>query len=116
MAMETAARMAAATSSKRQASTDSDRHEATPHKNKEAVSMDRPTDEELKSHLIQTNEEFRRLSIEHSDYDHRLTDLENRYHLTDEEQLEEVRLKKLKLHHKDRMTEIMREYLSHQVV
>jgi uncharacterized protein YdcH (DUF465 family) len=78
--------------------------------------MERPTEEELKSHLMQTNEEFRRLSIEHSEYDHKLSDLETRHHLTDEEQLEEVRLKKLKLHHKDRMTQIMREYRSHQVV
>jgi len=78
--------------------------------------MERPTEEELKSHLMQCNEEFRRLIAEHSEYDHKLTDLESRHHLTDEEQIEEIRLKKLKLHHKDRMTEIMREYRTHQVV
>jgi uncharacterized protein YdcH (DUF465 family) len=100
----------------RQASTHDLRPGVATSYHKEDFPMERPTEEELKAHLIQSNEEFRRLSIEHSEYDHRLTDLETRYHLTDEEQLEEVRLKKLKLHHKDRMREIMREFLSHQVV
>jgi uncharacterized protein YdcH (DUF465 family) len=78
--------------------------------------MERTTEAELKSHLMQCNEEFRRLSTEHSEYDRKLTDLESRHHLTEEEQIEEVRLKKLKLRLKDRMSEIMRDHRTHQVV
>lgn len=83
---------------------------------KEAFEMERPTEEELKAHLMQSNDEFRRLWIEHTEFDHRLTDLESRHHLTDDEQIEEHRLKKLKLKAKDQMTNIIREYRSHQVV
>ena len=78
--------------------------------------MERPTEEELKAHLMQSNDEFRRLCREHTEFDHKLTDLESRHHLTEDEQIEEIRLKKLKLRAKDRMTDIIREYRSHQVV
>ena len=83
---------------------------------KEAFEMERPTEEELKTHLMQSNDEFRRLSVEHSEFDHKLTDLESRHHLTEDEQIEEIRLKKLKLRAKDRMRDIILEYRSHQVV
>ena len=64
-------------------------------------------EEELKAHLMATNEGFRRLAQEHARYHSQLEALEAKAHLTDEEQLEEVRLKKLKLHLKDQMNEIM---------
>ena len=69
--------------------------------------MDRNTQEELKAHLMQTDEGFRRLVNEHSDYAHKLEDLAAKPHPTEEEQLEEVRLKKLKLRLKDQMNAII---------
>ena len=65
--------------------------------------MDRNAQEELKAHLMQTDEEFRRMVNEHSDFAHKLDELASRPHLTEQEQIEEVRLKKLKLHMKDRI-------------
>ena len=71
--------------------------------------------EELKAHLIANNEEFRRLSSQHSEFARKLDDLESLRHLTDEQQLEETRLKKLKLRLKDQMEAIMSQYRSQQV-
>jgi uncharacterized protein YdcH (DUF465 family) len=60
--------------------------------------------------LMETNEEYRTLSEQHSQYDDRLDELGSRIHLTTEEEVEEHRLKKLKLQTKDRMYAILREY------
>ena len=65
--------------------------------------MDRNAQEELKAHLMQTDEGFRRLVSEHSDYAHQLEELTSRPYLTEQQQIEEVRLKKLKLHAKDQI-------------
>src|SRR5712692_7309936 len=77
--------------------------------------MERITEEQIKAHLMETNEEFRRLAAEHSDYARRLDDLEARLHLSEQEQVEEVRLKKLKLRLKDQMEAIVRGSRSQQV-
>jgi len=66
--------------------------------------------EELKAHLMATSEGFRRLAAQHSEYAHRLDDLEAHPHPTYEEELEETRLKKMKLRVKDQMEAIMVEY------
>jgi uncharacterized protein YdcH (DUF465 family) len=63
--------------------------------------------EELKAHLMATNEEYRGLASQHSEFAHKLDELESLPHLTDQEQLEEVRLKKLKLRLKDQMEAIV---------
>ncbi len=60
--------------------------------------------------LMETNEEYRTLSEQHSQYDDRLDELGSRIHLTTEEEVEEHRLKKLKLQTKDRMYAILREH------
>jgi uncharacterized protein YdcH (DUF465 family) len=73
----------------------------------ELPNMERIALEELKAHLMATNEEFRRLATQHSEYAHQLDELESHSHLTEQEQLEEVRLKKLKLHLKDQMEAIV---------
>ena len=69
--------------------------------------MERNAQEDLKAHLIATNEEYRRLSGEHSEFARKLDALESLPHLTEEEQLEEHRLKKMKLHLKDQMEAIV---------
>lgn len=73
------------------------------------------TQEELKAHLMQTSEEYRTLADEHSGYHERLEALEAKSHLTDEDVVEEHRLKKLKLHLKDQMNEILARYRHQQV-
>ncbi len=77
--------------------------------------MDRNAQEELKAHLMQTDESFRRLVNEHSDLAHKLEDLASRPYLTEVEQIEEVRLKKLKLHAKDQIEAILRGYRTQNV-
>ena len=49
------------------------------------------------------SEEIERLHSEHSRYAQRLEELLQKPYLSEDEQLEEVRLKKLKLHAKDRI-------------
>ena len=63
-----------------------------------------------RDHLLATHDEFRKLAQEHSSYEQRLSSLTHRRFLTDEEKLEEVRLKKLKLRLKDQMESIEKQY------
>ena len=63
--------------------------------------------EELKAHLMATDEEYRRLASEHSQYAKKLDALEALPHLSAEEEVEEIRLKKLKLRLKDQMEAIV---------
>jgi uncharacterized protein YdcH (DUF465 family) len=72
--------------------------------------MERNAQEELKAHLMSTNEEYQRLAAQHSDYARQLDALEAIPHLTYEQELEETRLKKLKLHAKDQMEAIVSQY------
>jgi uncharacterized protein YdcH (DUF465 family) len=72
--------------------------------------MERNTLDDLKAHLMETNEEFRSLAQRHSKYDQQLEALEATPHLSPQEQMEEVRLKKLKLRLKDQMEAIMSRY------
>ncbi len=69
--------------------------------------MELNTQEELKAHLMASSDEYRELASRHSDYDRRLEQLEAMTHLSDDEQMEEVRLKKLKLHLKDQMNDLL---------
>ena len=66
--------------------------------------------EDLKHLLIETNPEFRELASKHHSLDSRLHELETKPYLSDAEQFEEVNLKKRKLHLKDQMETIIREY------
>jgi uncharacterized protein len=77
--------------------------------------MERNAQEDLKAHLMATHEEFQRLATQHSEFAKQLDALEALPHLTDQEQLEEVRLKKLKLRLKDQMEAILSQYRSQQV-
>lgn len=77
--------------------------------------MERTLDE-LKAQLMDSDDEFRRLAKQHSEYARKLDELESRPHLTDQEQIEEVRLKKMKLRIKDQMMEIMNRYRTQHAV
>jgi uncharacterized protein YdcH (DUF465 family) len=69
--------------------------------------MEMTTQEELKAHLIATNEEFRSLAERHAEYHKKLEELEAKPRLTMEDEAEEQRLKKQKLRLKDQMNAIM---------
>ncbi|MBI3474960.1 MAG: DUF465 domain-containing protein [Acidobacteria bacterium] len=56
--------------------------------------------------LLSGHDEFRRLVQEHSQFSQRLESLTQKRYLTEDEKLEEVRLKKLKLRLKDQMLTI----------
>ena len=71
--------------------------------------------EELKAHLMATNDEYRRLAAEHSDYARKLDQLESLPHLSVDEEMEEHRLKKMKLRLKDQMEAIVSHSRSRQV-
>ena len=66
--------------------------------------------EDLKHRLLVTNEEYRELASKHRTLDDRLHELEAKHHLSDAEQIEEIGLKKRKLHIKDRMESLVREH------
>ena len=66
--------------------------------------------EELKRQLLQSDEEYRQLATRHHDLDEKIHNLTDRTYLTQPEQLEEVRLKKVKLQLKDQMENILRRH------
>jgi uncharacterized protein YdcH (DUF465 family) len=71
--------------------------------------------EELKAHLMATNEEFRSLAEKHASYHSELEQIESKSHMTLEDEVEEQRLKKQKLRLKDQMNEILARYRTQQV-
>ena len=65
---------------------------------------------QVRDHLMANHEEFRRLVVEHTQHSQRLESLTQKRFLTEDEKLEEVRLKKLKLRLKDQMEMIERQF------
>jgi uncharacterized protein len=60
--------------------------------------------------LLTSHDEFRKLAQEHMQYSTRLDSLTQQRYLSEEEKLEEIRLKKLKLRLKDQMENIERQF------
>ena len=77
--------------------------------------METLAQDELKAHLMATDEHFRELCHQHSEYDQKVAELEAKHALSEAEQIEEVRLKKLKLHLKDQIMEIMSRHKAEHV-
>jgi len=69
---------------------------------------------QMRDALMASNEEFRRLAEEHLQYAKRLDALSSKRFLSDEEQVEEIRLKKLKLRLKDQMESIEQRFRQEQ--
>jgi uncharacterized protein YdcH (DUF465 family) len=65
--------------------------------------------------LMANDGEFRKLAQEHLQYSQRLDSLTQKRYLTEDEKLEEVRLKKLKLRLKDQMQQLEVQYRNTQV-
>ena len=70
--------------------------------------MSTPT-EAVREELMANNTEYRRLHEEHIRYASQLNQLAAKIFLTEEEKVEEVRLKKLKLRVKDQMELLVRQ-------
>ncbi|MGO9211157.1 MAG: DUF465 domain-containing protein [Terriglobales bacterium] len=71
---------------------------------------------QVREQLMANHEEFRQLVVEHTQYSQRLESLTQKRFLSEDEKLEEVRLKKLKLRLKDQMELIERQFRqTHQV-
>ena len=68
----------------------------------------------VREQLLASHEEFRRLAQEHNQYSQRLDSLIEKRYLTDDERLEEIRLKKLKLLVKDQMNNIEQQHKQNQ--
>jgi uncharacterized protein YdcH (DUF465 family) len=66
--------------------------------------------ESVKAELMTSNPEFRELAREHGRYEARLTELSSLSYPSDEEQMEEVTLKKKKLAIKDQMYSLMLQH------
>jgi len=72
---------------------------------------------QVRDQLMASNDEFRRLKDEHSQYAQRLESLIQKKYLSEEEKLEEVRLKKLKLRLKDQMESLEQQFrTAHPIV
>ena len=65
---------------------------------------------EAREQLMASNEEFRRLAAEHQVYAEQLEKLTHRPHLSEEEKLQEITLKKKKLMLKDQMYSIVQRH------
>jgi uncharacterized protein YdcH (DUF465 family) len=72
--------------------------------------METTSTDGLKEQLMTTDPEFRELAREHGRYEARLSELSALSYPSDEEQLEEITLKKKKLAIKDQMHTIMLQY------
>ena len=68
------------------------------------------TEEQLKAHLMATDVHFRHLVEQHHLLDDQLNHLDAKSHLSDDEQIEEARLKKAKLRIKDEMAAILKRH------
>lgn len=64
-------------------------------------------DEEIKAHLASTNEQFRSLTEQHAQLKRQIEEIEKKPHVTEADELEEHRLKKLKLYVKDQINNMV---------
>jgi uncharacterized protein YdcH (DUF465 family) len=64
-------------------------------------------EEELKAHLLVTNQQFKQLAEQHAQLKREIEAIEAKPHVTEADEVEEHRLKKLKLHTKDQMNDII---------
>jgi uncharacterized protein YdcH (DUF465 family) len=71
---------------------------------------------QVREQLLASNDEFRRLASEHSQYAQQLDSLTQKKYLSEEEKIEEVRLKKLKLRLKDQMESLEQQFRTNQPV
>ena len=71
--------------------------------------------DDVREELLQTDEEFRRLSEEHQEYERRLAEINHKSMLSQDDEIEEKRIKLHKLALKDRMESIVRSHRESRV-
>ena len=72
--------------------------------------MDMSTADPVRDELIKSNQTFRELVHQHQDFEQRLSELAHLTYPNDDEQLEEITLKKKKLAIKDEIYSIMQQH------
>lgn len=72
--------------------------------------MDMSTPDAVRDELLRTNPTFRELVNQHQNFEERLTELAHLTYPNDDEQIEEVTLKKKKLMIKDEIYAMMHDY------
>ena len=80
---------------------------SNPTNREENTDMEMSKADSLKEELMASNPEFREMAREHGRYEQRLSELSALTYPSDEEQLEEITLKKKKLALKDQMYSLM---------
>ena len=71
--------------------------------------------DDLKAELIKTDDEFRRLHEEHQEYERRLQEINQKSLLSQEDEIEEKKIKLHKLNLKDHMESILRAHRESRV-
>jgi uncharacterized protein YdcH (DUF465 family) len=71
--------------------------------------------DDLKAELIQTDDEFRHLYEEHQEYEKRLEEINQKSLLSQEDEVEEKKIKLHKLTLKDHMEQILRAHRESRV-
>jgi uncharacterized protein YdcH (DUF465 family) len=71
--------------------------------------------DDLKAELIKTDDEFRRLHEEHQEYEKRLQEINQKSLLSQEDEIEEKKIKLHKLTLKDHMEQILRAHRESRV-
>ena len=71
--------------------------------------------DDVREELLQTDEEFRRLYDEHQEYERRLAEINHKSMLSQDDEIEEKRIKLHKLTLKDRMESIVRSHRESRV-
>jgi uncharacterized protein YdcH (DUF465 family) len=72
--------------------------------------MENHTQDDLRAHLLATDQNFRSLQEQHAQFSKLIDQIEAKGLVTGADELEEQRLKKLKLHVKDEMNGIMARF------
>lgn len=69
--------------------------------------MENQAQEEMKAHLLANDDQFRSLAEQHAQIKKQIEEIESKPHVTGADELEEQRLKKLKLYLKDQMNRML---------
>jgi uncharacterized protein YdcH (DUF465 family) len=69
--------------------------------------MENQPQEDVKAHLLATDDQFRSLAEQHAQLKKQIEEIESKPHVTGADELEEQRLKKLKLYLKDQMNRML---------